>query len=97
MPICAVPALLQRRRVCPASSVAGLTLLLGCLLLSWAAPARAQVAADSSGLHPYRLALLGGSGLGIHYLGFRYFDSAWWQGKEQDHIRWLYEDRKSVV
>lgn len=53
-------------------------------------PARPQ-AADSSGLRPARLALLGGSGLTIHYLGFKYFDRAWWQGKQQDHIRWLYD------
>ena len=91
MPICAVPAVLQRRGVFPPSSIARLALLLGSLLLPWAASARAQVAADSSGLHPYRLALLGGTGLGIHYLGFKYFDNAWWQGKEQDHIRWLYD------
>jgi hypothetical protein len=61
-----------------------------CCLLAWAPPARSQ-AADTSGLRPGRLALLGGTGLTIHYLGFKYFDRAWWQGKKQDHIRWLHD------
>jgi hypothetical protein len=40
-------------------------------------------------LHPGRLALLGGTGLTIHYLGFKYFDRAWYQGQKLDHIRWI--------
>jgi hypothetical protein len=58
-----------------------------------AAPAArlsAAAAADSaSGLKPRRLALLGGAGLGLHSLGFRYFDRAWYLGQKQDHIRWI--------
>ena len=83
--------MLPRRGFPLPGSIVRLALLLGCLLWSWPAPTRAQVVADSSGLRPYRLALLGGTGLAIHYLGFKYFDNAWWQGKEQDHIRWLYD------
>ncbi|MCC7263925.1 MAG: DUF2279 domain-containing protein [Candidatus Latescibacteria bacterium] len=70
-------------------SAARFALLMGCLLLSWTAVAWPQAAADSTGLRPGRLALLGGTGLTIHYLGFRYFDRAWYQGQKLDHIRWI--------
>jgi hypothetical protein len=39
--------------------------------------------------HPRRLVALGAAGLGLHVVGFRYFDDAWYQGHKQDHIRWI--------
>ena len=36
-----------------------------------------------------RLALVGGSGATFRYLGFKYMDRAWYQGRKQDHIRWI--------
>lgn len=75
----------------PRPGSAARLLLLVCLLLSWAGPAHPQspAPADSAGLRPARLALLGGTGLTIHYLGFKYFDRAWYQGQKLDHIRWI--------
>jgi len=32
---------------------------------------------------------LGGLGATAHYVGFRYFDRAWYQGQKRDSIRWL--------
>lgn len=86
---CPAPPAPPRPRDFRAGSAARLVLLLGCLLLPWATPARPQAAADSSGLRPGRLVLLGCSGLTIHYLGFKYFDRAWYQGQKLDHIRWI--------
>ncbi|MEC8932245.1 MAG: DUF2279 domain-containing protein [Candidatus Latescibacterota bacterium] len=41
------------------------------------------------GLRPRRLVALGGLGATAHYVGFRYFDRAWYQGQKRDSIRWL--------
>jgi len=46
---------------------------------------------EEGGLRWRRLTALGGAGLAIHYVGFRYFDRAWYQGQRQDHIRWLHD------
>ena len=85
------PALLSppNIRISRARSTARLARWLCLLLLAWTTPAHPQAAADSSGLRPARLALLGGTGLTIHYLGFKYFDRAWYQGQKLDHIRWI--------
>lgn len=52
-----------------------------------------QVASDSTagGVNAGRLAMLAGTGGALHYLGFRYFDDAWYRGQKQDHIRWAYD------
>lgn len=36
-----------------------------------------------------RVLALCGAGAAIHYLGFRYFDRAWYQGEKRDSIRWI--------
>ncbi len=36
-----------------------------------------------------RLLALCGAGAAIHYLGFRYFDRAWYQGEKRNSIRWI--------
>ena len=38
-----------------------------------------------------RLAVIGGSAAAFHYLGFKYFDRAWYQGKKTNQIRWIYD------
>ena len=63
-------------------------LLLLALLLR---PACGQAPADSSGIHFKRLVLLGGAGAAGHYLGYRYFNRAWYQGRKLDHIRWIWD------
>ncbi len=62
-----------------------------CLLLAWPARSQEPSRPDSAaaGLRPERLALLGGAAAAIHYLGFKYFDRAWYQGQKLDHIRWI--------
>ena len=50
-----------------------------------------SAARDESGPRWRRLAAIAGVGLGAHYVGFRYFDRAWYQGQRQDHIRWLHD------
>lgn len=42
-----------------------------------------------SGPRWQRLTVIGGTGWAAHYVGFRYFDRAWYQGQRQDRIRWL--------
>lgn len=44
-----------------------------------------------AGIHFDRLALLGSTALAVRYLGFEYFDRAWYQGQETDRIRWIYD------
>ncbi len=44
---------------------------------------------DTGGIQLDRLLLLGGSGAALHYVGFRYFDRAWYQGQKRDSIRWI--------
>lgn len=72
--------------------------LLSCLAALWAVaiPLRAEPSAGSpdsapprQGVHLERLAALGAGGATAHYLGFRYFDRAWYQGQKLDHIRWI--------
>jgi hypothetical protein len=52
---------------------------------------RADLPAQGStqGIKLDRLALVGGGGAVFRYLGYRYVDRAWYQGKKQDHIRWI--------
>ena len=45
--------------------------------------------ADHLGIRFNRLALVGTSGLALRYVGFKYFDRAWYQGQKLDHIRWV--------
>lgn len=40
-----------------------------------------------------RLALIGGGAATFRYLGFKYFDRAWYQGEKTDQIRWIYDWR----
>ncbi|MEW6750389.1 MAG: DUF2279 domain-containing protein [Candidatus Latescibacterota bacterium] len=43
-------------------------------------------------LRPRRLALLGATAAGLHYLGFRYFDHSWYEDQTRlDRIRWVYD------
>ena len=42
-------------------------------------------------VRPGRLALVGSSVAALHYLGFKYFDRAWYQGKTTNQIRWIYD------
>lgn len=44
---------------------------------------------ETRGIHLERLALIGGSAAVLHYVGFKYFDRAWYQGHKLDHIRWI--------
>ncbi|MBT4099081.1 MAG: DUF2279 domain-containing protein [Gemmatimonadetes bacterium] len=44
---------------------------------------------EPAGLRPRRLAALGSAGVAAHYVGFRYFDRAWYQGEQRGNIRWL--------
>ncbi len=63
------------------------------LLLASVAGAReggAKAAADE-GPQWDRLATLAGSGVILHWVGFEYFDRAWYQGKKRDSIRWLHD------
>jgi hypothetical protein len=46
---------------------------------------------SKDGVRPKRLVLVGGGGLAFHYLGFKYFDRAWYQGQKTDSIRWIYD------
>ncbi|MBM3276953.1 MAG: DUF2279 domain-containing protein [Candidatus Handelsmanbacteria bacterium] len=89
MTYCPAPPLSPRPWDALPGAVARLTRVACCLLLPWAGAAHPQAAPDSSGLRPARLAVVGGAGLGIHYLGFKYFDRAWYQGQKLDHIRWI--------
>ncbi len=41
------------------------------------------------GISGRRLAAMAGLGVTAHYVGFRYFDRAWYQGERQTSIRWL--------
>ena len=36
-----------------------------------------------------RVLMLGAAGAAIHYVGFRYFDRAWYQGQKRGSIRWI--------
>jgi len=38
-----------------------------------------------------RLAALAGGGAVIHWVGFEYFDRAWYQGQKRDSIRWMHD------
>ena len=51
-----------------------------------------SVAADEAAtLRLDRLLALCGAGATAHYLGFRYFDRAWYQGEKRDSIRWIHD------
>ena len=41
------------------------------------------------GLRLDRLAVVAGGGAAVHYVGFQYFDRAWYQGHKRDSIRWI--------
>ena len=43
------------------------------------------------GLDMSRLALLAGGGAAAHYVGFKYFDRAWYQGQKGSSIRWIHD------
>lgn len=43
------------------------------------------------GINYRRLALLSISGATVDYAAFKYFDRAWYEGRKQNHIRWLYD------
>jgi hypothetical protein len=45
--------------------------------------------ADGGGVRIDRLLILGGSAAVTHYVGFKYFDRAWYQGQKRGSIRWL--------
>ena len=49
-----------------------------------------MVAADG-GLQWRRLAALTGTGAALHWVGFEYFDRAWYRGEKRDSIRWLHD------
>ncbi|MBT3344656.1 MAG: DUF2279 domain-containing protein [Gemmatimonadetes bacterium] len=56
--------------------------------------ARAATEADDEGarnatLRPRRLIALGVFGATAHYVGYQYFERAWYQGKRRGSIRWL--------
>lgn len=55
------------------------------------ADSAAQPPTPESGVQLKRLALVGGGGATLHYLGFKYVDRAWYQGQKTDSIRWLYD------
>lgn len=40
-------------------------------------------------LRPRRLVALGALGVTAHYIGYQYFERAWYQGEKRDRIRWL--------
>lgn len=42
-------------------------------------------------VRPGRLALVGGSAAAFHYIGFKYFDRAWYQGQKTNRIRWIHD------
>ena len=44
-----------------------------------------------AGLHLSRLAALLGGGAAVHYVGFEYFDRAWYQGQKTSSIRWIHD------
>ena len=44
---------------------------------------------DGGGVRIDRLFILGGSAAATHYVGFKYFDRAWYQGQKRGSIRWL--------
>ena len=46
---------------------------------------------DERRVRPGRLALVGGSAAAFHYIGFKYFDRAWYQGQKTHKIRWIYD------
>ena len=57
------------------------------------APGRTELDAPvrSDGLDKSRLALLAGGSAAAHYVGFEYFDRAWYQGQKQSSIRWIHD------
>ena len=67
--------------------------LLLLFLLTIHAPGRLdaeeELQTGEMGIRFDRLALLGGSAATLRYLGFKYVDRAWYEGKKLDHIRWL--------
>ena len=64
---------------------------LSCSLILglWGQPAAADGLGEEKDIEPVRLALVGGGVLTTRYLGFKYFDRAWYQGKKLDHVRWI--------
>lgn len=76
-----------------AHASAGFTAVILCLNLgllnhSATADTRTQDEATSQ-VQLNRLAALGGTGIAVHWAGFKYFDRAWYQGERGNSIRWL--------
>jgi hypothetical protein len=70
------------------------SLLFLVLLLCLPAPSRGQAPAtegEGRRVRLDRLVLVGGGAAAFRYLGFKYVDRAWYQGKKLDHIRWLHD------
>ena len=44
---------------------------------------------EREGVQMDRILVLGGGVAATHYVGFKYFDRAWYQGQKRDSIRWL--------
>ena len=44
---------------------------------------------EGEGVQMDRILVLGGGAAATHYVGFKYFDRAWYQGQKRDSIRWL--------
>lgn len=60
-----------------------------CLVLLATGSTTSLADSTSVGVQPTRLAMLGVSGAAAHWVGFAYFDRAWYQGQRRDSIRWL--------
>lgn len=85
-----------RARVQPRSSTLLAAAALAVALAAVPAPAEPATDPDPEGVHREgvrfdRVALLAAGGSAAHWLGFRYFDRAWYQGQRRDSIRWLHD------
>ena len=70
--------------ICPGASEAGRS---GAIAPGYTS--QDQESAETPGVRLERVLALCGAGAAIHYLGFRYFDRAWYQGEKRDSIRWI--------
>ena len=70
-----------------------ISLVLGTFCFPLSADDRDARTGDEQRVRLGRLALVGGSAAAFHYLGFKYFDRAWYQGKKTNQIRWIYDWR----
>ncbi len=66
-------------------------LLLGLAATAHGQPAPPAPADPSAGIKGRRLAALATATAACHWVGFRYFDRAWYEGQKTDHIRWIYD------